>query len=123
MSALAALRIHRLFDGDRLRVKCDLGPEFPEGGGVDALFSRLPVSNNASRNVPSGSIGFILPPGEQRAAVVVLNQQVDVDERREAAEEEEEFLRQSAGGLAYPSIQHCKSLLMILFDHAGYDDT
>src|SRR5450759_974843 len=123
MAAFPATGLHELLDGNRLRIECHFRPEFPASGGADTFLGSFFVANDASGNVPAGPVVFILPPGEQGAAAIVLNQEIYVHQRREAAEEEEEFFRQPVAGHSHPGVQRPKGLPMNLFHHSGYDDT
>src|SRR5450759_263312 len=123
MAAFPAPGVHELLDGKRLRIEFHFRPEFPAGGGADTVLGCLFVANDATGNVPAGRVVFILPPGQQGAAPIVLNQEIYVHQRREAAEEEKELLRQPADGLSHPGVQRRKGLPMNLVHHSGYDDT
>ena len=123
MAAFPAIGVHGFLDGNRLRIEGHLRPEFPAGGGADAVRGCLLVSNDASGNVPACSVGLILPPREESPVAIVLDQKIHIDQRREATKEEEELLRQPASGLAHPGVQRRKGLLVNVFDHSGYDDT
>ena len=122
MRALPASGIDDLLDCNRLGIECHFHPEFSARGGADAVLGGFLVANDASGNMPAGSVGLILPPGEQGTATIVLDQEIHVYQGRKAAEEEKEFLRQPAGGLSHPGVQRRKGLIMNLF-HSCYDFT
>ena len=52
------------------------------------LGSRFLVTNDASRDMPAGTIKLVITPSQQRAALSVLDEQIDVDSGREAADQQ-----------------------------------
>jgi hypothetical protein len=117
MAALPAVGFHQLLDGDWLRIELHLSSEFPPSGGVNPILSGFFIPDDSSGNVPSGTIGGILPPGEQGTSSVVLDQKIDVYQWRKAAEEKKKFLGQPVEGLSHPSVQRFESLPVNLFLH------
>src|SRR3954453_8517019 len=99
MAAFPSIGFHELLDGDRLRIELHFRSEFAESSGADSVFSAFLIPDDATGNMPARPVGVILPPGEQGAAPIVLDQQVDIDQRREAAEEEKKLLGQPVAGL------------------------
>jgi len=62
----------------------------------DSILGSFLETDDASRDMPAGTVELVGTPREQRAAVGVLYQQVDVDERRDSAQEKEHVVGQVA---------------------------
>ncbi len=60
--------------------------------GMDAVGGQFLVAYDAARYVPPWAEMLVGAPGEKRAFLVVLDQQIYVDERGDAAQEEEQLL-------------------------------
>ena len=71
----------------------------------------------------SRPVGVVLPPGEQGALSLVLNQKVDVDDWREAAQKEKNSSGSPPVGFSHPCVQRRESLSISLIGHSGNDDT
>ena len=95
MPALASLGNNALVDENRHRIELDCSTKFSPGYDAYSVSRRLFEPDDAARNVPSGPIELVAPPGEQRSSAIVLDQQVDVDERRGSAEKEKQLLGQA----------------------------
>ena len=85
MSTLHSARNDGFLNQYRRPVEFDARTQLPLGNDRDALGSRFLESNDAAGNVPSGPIKRVASPREQRSAVVIADQQVDIDERCDSA--------------------------------------
>jgi len=82
---------NRFRNKERDRFESHLGAELFEGTGANAIGRHFLISDDPAGNMPAQSEKFIIAPGQQGAAGVIPNQEIDVDERGDAAGEQEKF--------------------------------
>lgn len=87
-------------DQDGRWAHVDRGAQFVASGEVDAVEQRFLIPDDAAGDVPAGAIELVVAPGEEGAAAVVLDEEVDVDEGHDAADEEEDFLGKALARVA-----------------------
>src|ERR1043166_458112 len=80
---------------ERGSIKGDLRAEFLACASLDTMRSHFFVSDDAAGNMPARSKEFVVTPGEQGAAGVVFDQEIDIDKGGDAADEKEELFREA----------------------------
>src|ERR1043166_8917692 len=83
---------------ERGSIKGDLRAEFLARARQDTMRSHFFISDDAAGNMPARSKEFVVTPGEQGAAAVVFDQEIDIDERGDPADEKEEVFREALLG-------------------------
>ena len=105
MPAGCLLGVDRLTNGDRIGRELHVGPQFVLCRLADAIGQRLLKANNAAGHVPARTVEFVVPPRQQRAPRVVLDQEVHVHQRQQAADQQEDVFRQAAASRGDQRVQ------------------
>jgi hypothetical protein len=89
MSAFSDVRINILAHQQRCCFGFDFRDQLLQSNRMQAIQRLFLITNDATGDMPPGSIELIMALGEQSASVAVLNEQVRIYQGREPADEQQ----------------------------------
>lgn len=75
----------------------DFRAQFPPRARANSLPGRFSITNDTAWKMPPSTEELVVSPREQRAAFVVLNQQIDIHKGNDSADEEKDVFGQALG--------------------------